>query len=212
MHSRSHITVSPPNAVSRLNKKKVGIFGGSFDPFHFGHLNLAVSLKEAAGLDLVLFVPANLSPFKQGSPPLASGEMRLEMIRGAIRDLEGFEVLDVELKRPSPSYTIDTVKQLLMDSTLELHLLLAEELIPTFHSWKEAELLIQLAPPLIGVRRQELASLSCPWGRMIRTPCFEISSTLIRERLAKKAYCGHLLPQSVLEYIQKHKLYASDDN
>ena len=193
-------------------KKKVGLLGGSFDPFHFGHLNLALSLKEAASLDTVLLVPARVSPFKEERVPRVSGEHRLEMLKRAVAGIKGFEVWDGELKRPGPSYTIDTVRQLLSEFPCELHLLLAEDHISTFFSWKEADLLIQLAPPLIGMRSKETVFPPCPWGTLIQTPCFEISSTSIRERLAQKKYCGHLLPQPVLEYIQQHQLYASDDN
>jgi nicotinate-nucleotide adenylyltransferase len=191
---------------------KVGLLGGTFDPVHFGHLNLAIALKEAASLDRVLLVPARTSPFKMEKAPIVSGEHRLEMLRMAIEGIEGFEMLDWELKKPAPSYTIDTVRQLSQDPSLELHLLLTEDQIPTFSSWKESALLIQLASPLIGMRSKEKNSSVCSWGKRVQMPCLEISSTLIRERLARRAYCGHLLPLPVLKYIQHHQLYVSDDN
>ncbi len=169
---------------------KVGVLGGSFDPIHIGHLHLALSLKESAHLDKVFLVPARLSPFKEGSPPHASAEDRLAMVCLAVASIPGFEVLDWEIRREAPSYTIDTIRHLRQDPSLQLHLLIADDQLETFSLWKEVEELIKLAPPLVGARS------------------FDVSSTEIRARLQKKAYCGHLVPAPVLEYIERNHLYA----
>lgn len=190
-----------------LVKKKVGIFGGSFDPIHFGHLNLALSLKEACLLEEVLFVPASISPFKEDSPPASSSEHRLAMLQLAILQIEGFRLLDWEIQGKAPSYTIDTVKRLSEDPSLQLHLLLGSDQVANFSLWKETQELVRLAPPLIGTRGN---SERCPLllgSQRINIPLFDISSTQIRQRLNKKLYCGHLLPASVLDYIARHDLY-----
>src|SRR5205814_3436279 len=91
--------------------RKIGIYGGTFDPIHHGHLILSRLACEELKLDQLIFVPATLSPFKKKAAQ-ASGEMRLEMLRAAIRSQEDFVADDCELKRPPPSYSIDTVLQI----------------------------------------------------------------------------------------------------
>lgn len=186
--------------------KKVGILGGSFDPIHLGHLNLAISLMEAKELDVVLFVPAQISPFKQIEPPHISAEHRLNLLKLAIAPIRQFDLLDWELKREGPSYTIDTVRKLAEDSTMQLHLLLGEDSVPDFHNWKNAEELLELAPPIVGSRHTAACS-EILQNAHVKIPLFDISSTQLRFRLRQKKYCGHLLPAEVLEYILKHALY-----
>ncbi len=188
-------------------KVKVGILGGSFDPVHFGHLNLALSLKETCQLDEVLFVPAGISPFKEGAPPVVSSEHRLAMLKLAIAPIKGFRVIDWELMEKGPSYTINTVRKLSEAPSLELHLLLGDDHIATFQKWKEADELIRLAPPLIGTRGGDDALQHTLPGKRVNIPVFDISSTFIRARLSQKKYCGHLMPASVLDYIAQHRLY-----
>src|SRR5262249_44608705 len=96
---------------NHLTKKKIGLLGGTFDPFHFGHLNLAIEMKEKQGLDQVWFCPARLSPFKL-QEQATDGQHRLKMIQLAIEGLPFFQALDLELLREGPSYTIDTILEL----------------------------------------------------------------------------------------------------
>ena len=90
--------------------KKIGIYGGTFDPIHHAHLLLARDALEMLGLDVVIFVPAAISPLKK-TAPVASGELRLAMLRAAIMGESKFSVDDCELRRPPPSYTIDTIEK-----------------------------------------------------------------------------------------------------
>jgi nicotinate-nucleotide adenylyltransferase len=194
--------------IKMSQKKKVGILGGSFDPVHFGHINLALCLKESCMLDEVLFIPAGVSPFKESAPPVVSSEHRLKMLKLALAPIKEFRVIDWELNRQGPSYTIDTVRTLAEDSSLELHLLIGDDHRDSFHLWKDADELVRLAPLLIGTRgsssegkHQQLL------GKKVLIPILDISSTLIRSRLSQKKYCGHLMPASVLDYIGHHHLY-----
>jgi nicotinate-nucleotide adenylyltransferase len=189
--------------------KKLGILGGSFDPIHLGHLNLATSLKQLCHLDEVLFVPAFCSPFKGDSLPQASPEDRLKMVELAIADVPEFSLIDWEIHAKTPSYTIDTVRRLSEDPTLQLHLLLGDDQVARFSLWKEAEELVRLSPPLIGTRLGKEVNFPIPGSQSVKIPIFEASSTQIRERLSKKLPCEHLLPASVLDYIRKHQLYSS---
>jgi len=205
-----------------LGKQRVGLFGGSFDPIHFGHINLAIALLETHRLDRVVFCPAAVSPFKDTAPPKASKEDRKAMLQLAIQDIPTFSSLTSELKREGLSYTIDTIRDVLNDAHLqkkeiELFLMLGEDALRHFHRWKDVEEVVHLAPPLIGSRLAESPSLPemvSPFVEeairegMTKIPVMEISSTLIRERLAKGLFCGHFVPATVLEYIYRHQLYS----
>lgn len=190
--------------------KRIGLLGGSFDPVHLGHLNLAIAIQELCFLDEVLIIPAGVSPFKQNAPPIATPEHRLAMLQLAISQVPNFRIIDWELKASGPSYTIETVRRIAQENDCQLFLLLGEDHLPTFQHWKEVEKLTELAPLLVGTRGEKGAVESYPQvfgGKRVQIPVFEISSTWIRQRLSEKKYCGHLLPAAVLDYILKHRLY-----
>ncbi len=166
--------------------KTIGIFGGTFDPIHFGHIDLAIQLFEKHKLDGVLFCPAFCSPFKKDKPPIASPQHRLEMVRIAIVGIPHFKISDYEIERNDLSFTIDTL-QAIGEKGVKYHLLLSQETADSLDQWKDSKELIQLAAPFIGKQN------------------FKISSTEIRERINKGLYVGHMTP--VLKYIQDHGLY-----
>ncbi|MBI5346751.1 MAG: nicotinate (nicotinamide) nucleotide adenylyltransferase [Chlamydiae bacterium] len=191
-----------------MAKKKIGFFGGTFDPIHFGHINLALEIKEKAKLDSVIFCPANISPHKLKQKPLASSQDRFEMVKLAIKGIEGFDISDIEIKKKGPSYTIDTL-QALKGQKIELHLILTNEALEKFHLWKSYLDILKIAPPLIGFRDNFKPSkkFNIPKKNFIRTKIMQISSTDIRDRLRKKLYCNHLVPKEVLDYIYRSELY-----
>lgn len=206
--------------------KKFGFFGGSFDPIHLGHLHLAIEIAERHKLDEVYFCPTGQSPFKKAQPPIAKKEDRRAMVTAAISPLPQFTLLDLELQKSSPCYTIDTIRALLtIDQQNKVKrnyfLLLGEDALAQFHAWREVDQLIKLAPPLIGSRDKK--SFSKPKGLtpalssiiekgLTPIPMIEISSTEIRARLQKGLYCGHLLPAKVWDYIQQHQLYKANSH
>ena len=203
--------------VGRLSKKRVGFYGGTFDPIHIGHLALAIELSERHHLDEVLFCPAGLAPNKEHTKPLASYAHRYRMVEEAISSFPNFALIDLEREEGEPSYTVDTLTLLhkLLPGT-ELFLLLADDTAMTWPSWKGPEQILSLAKPLIARRLREEAPfdrLPSPIGKavaagMTQTPLIEISSTQIRGRIKKKLPCHHLLPQKVLDYIMNHQLYS----
>lgn len=203
-------------------EQKIGFFGGTFDPIHFGHIHLAVQLSEIHHLDRVLLCPANFSPHKSHDMPHMDRQHRLRMVQLAIEDIGTFAVSDSEIKRSGPSYTIDTVRHLIDEHSrskekIAWHLLLGEDSLKEFHRWKESEELVRLAPPLIGTRMLITdwdldfppALLKALKEGITKIPLMEMSSTVIRERLAKKRYCGHLVPAKVLDYIHQNRLYST---
>ena len=187
--------------------RRVGFFGGTFDPIHCGHLNLAIHMLENCNLDEILFCPTSLSPHKESRPPKASKQHRLAMTALVIEEVEQFSLLDWEAVQEGPSFTIDTIRALIQASPdTQFHLLLGEDALQDISLWKEPEELLSLAPPLVGVR----SSASLQKG-LVPVPMMEISSTAIRERLRFKKYCGHWVPAKVLDYIRQNRLYSSDE-
>ncbi len=140
---------------------------------------------------------------------MASPQDRLAMLKAALKEIPHFRVISLEIDRGGPSYTIDTLSALQQEG-LNLRLILSGEAAAHLDSWKEAESLIRLAPPLIGARYGvSLDNLPEKIKKgLTPTKVMEISSTEIRERLKKKLYCGHLVPAKALDYIHAHKLYC----
>lgn len=197
------------------DRQVFGFLGGTFDPIHFGHLNLAIEMLEKHKLDRIFFCPASHSPEKIDQP-IASADQRFTMVRLAIEPISSFSVTNLELQRSGPSYTIETIRQLKMEyPEADFHLILGEDLLKGLTNWKDVEVLFQLAPPLVGSRHQ---SLSVTWKLFSRfkkkicegftpIPLLDISSSALRKRLKEGAYCGHLIPAKVLDYIERNHLY-----
>lgn len=188
--------------------KRLGFFGGSFDPIHFGHINLAIELSEACHLDGVIFCPAFCSPLRGANPPQAPAHHRLAMLRLALEGIPDVEICSYEADRATPSYTIDTLRAI-QKPGVQHHLLLSDESAAHFNQWKDFSELLRLAPPLIGTRLGKHPKDDLLEGhKLIPTRVFEISSTEIRGRLAAKRPCPHLVPLKVLDYIETHRLYC----
>lgn len=196
----------------------IGLFGGSFNPVHFGHLNMALELKEKKGLDAVWFIPSH-SPFRV-EEEMAPAHHRQKMVELALEGIEGFYLCDLELVCSAPSYTIDTLRHI--QKCWPCHsfsLLLGEDVLLRFSEWKEVDEIVRLSPLLVAAR--PASDLCARMGQlglsdeiqkvikkgMVSTRQLEISSTDIRKRLKNHLYCGHLLPWKVLDYISVNQLY-----
>lgn len=200
--------------------KKIGFFGGTFDPPHFGHENLALSLKEQVGLDHILVCPTNRSPLKEHAPTIASSEQRLQMVKKSLGVIPGFEVVEDEIHQDSPVYTIDTIsKYLLKYEGCELFLLLGMDHLELLPQWKDFEKLCSVTVPIFGARPGTSPSVPEKVSEVIAKklrngvytiPQFDISATDIRHRLAEGLYCGHLVQSKVLDFIFQHSIYLSN--
>ncbi|MCM8756914.1 MAG: nicotinate-nucleotide adenylyltransferase [Candidatus Omnitrophica bacterium] len=188
----------------------LGIFGGTFDPVHIGHLILAEMAREQFNLSKIFFVPAGLSPFKKTT--VATGEQRLRMIKLAISSHPNFKVSDFELKLPRPSYTYDTVchfRHLFPQS--RLFFLLGEDAFKDLPGWHRVQELCELVTFLVAMRSTD--SVVPPGGvnlrfRVLNSPFVDISSSLIRERCRKEKSIRYLVPERVARYIEKEQLYG----
>jgi nicotinate-nucleotide adenylyltransferase len=181
---------------------KIGIYGGTFDPIHHGHLILAREAREMLGLDKVVFVPAAASPFKQS--PVAGAEIRLSMLRAAIEGEVGFAVDDCELRRPAPSYTIDTVEQIrTRERDTEVYYLIGEDNVSELPKWHRFSQLQQAVCFVVldrtgSHRKHNYQTLH----RRI-----DISATEIRKRVASGQSIRYFVPEMVEEIIRREKLY-----
>jgi nicotinate-nucleotide adenylyltransferase len=182
--------------------KKIGVYGGTFDPVHHGHLILAREAFEQLGLEKVIFVPAAQSPFKDA--PMASAEMRLSMLRAAIKNEAGFTVDDCELRRAPPSYTIDTVEEIQRrEGEAEIFLFIGEDNLaglPEWHRFAELEKLVCFV-----VLHRTGKPATHPYEMVSRK--IDISATEIRKRVASGRSIRYLVPPAVEEIIRQGKLY-----
>ncbi len=203
-----------------MKKKAIGLFGGSFDPIHLGHVHLAISMREIYNLDEVIFSPAFCSPHKTKRPPLANSNHRLKMVELATKSIAGFSVDDFEINAGNVSYTIDLLKHFYekrKGENFDLYLILANRAASSLHTWKKIDEILELATPLIGIYSEYKNSLTevvpAPFLSKIKKgfteiPAFDIQSTDIRGRLKENLYCGHILDAKVLDYIFNHQLYS----
>lgn len=209
---------------SGTKKEKIGYFGGTFDPIHFGHINLALEILEKKGLDQIWISPSFVSPFRQENPPI-SGSHRQKMIELVIEDYSAFRIYNKEILKEEPSYTISTIRTLKNTYPDKIfYVILGEDQIPLFAKWKDVESLVKEVPCLVGYRgRENYLSLLEQWmfspaiARAIqeggvKTRIMEISSTEIRQRIKNKLNCSHLVPPKVLDYIYENQLYSYTDS
>ena len=198
-----------------MNPERIGLFGGSFDPVHHGHLLLAQDAVEQLRLDRLFFIPAAINPHKLDAAPQASPRLRLEMLREATRMQPLFSIDTLELEREGPSFTIDTVDAFRSRfAGARIFLLLGEDNLPKLHSWHQFERLRQLVSFVSFGRRAHAPEAAAPAAapdkdlrleRLVRK--IDISSTEIRARVAKGLPIQYLVPESVRLLIQSHALY-----
>lgn len=192
---------------------EVGLFGGSFDPPHVGHLIVAQDALEKLGLDRVRFVPARVSPFKTDEAPPAPAGLRLAMLRAALGDHPGFEVDGSELERDGPSYTIDTVRILAgQEPGVRWTLLLGEDQWTSFHRWRSARELAALTRVVVLTRAGEATSggpgPALPHER-VEVTRVDLSSTGIRARVREGRSIRYLVPDPVRALIEANGLYET---
>ncbi len=206
----------------------IGLLGGTFDPVHYAHLRCALEVQQTCGFDSVRFIPCRQPPHR--APPHADPRQRLAMLRLAIEGQHGFEIDERELHRDGPSYTVDTLQSLRKEVGAQpLCLLLGMDAFARLDSWHRWEELVDLAhiavmhrpalgaEPSVTVRALMNERLTRDPGRLRHESAgsillcavtqIEISATRIRELIAGGMSARYLLPESVLDYVRRERLY-----
>lgn len=185
---------------------KLGLYGGSFNPIHNGHLILAREALESLGLDRVVFLPAGISPHKLAQPP-APAEIRCQLVASAVAGEPGFSVDDCEAKRDGPSFAIDTVREMrARHPGAEVYYFIGEDNVPALDTWKDIAELKRLAAFVVFSRGENAAGHGFP----VISRKIDISSTDIRNRIAAGLSVRYLMPEATCELIARHRLYRND--
>ncbi|MCM8760448.1 MAG: nicotinate-nucleotide adenylyltransferase [Candidatus Omnitrophica bacterium] len=197
-------------SVSKKHKR-IGIIGGSFDPIHTGHLIIAEKAREEFFLEKVIFIPAGIPPHKKTT--FASPYHRTEMTKIAIRDNRYFEVSDMEIKRQVPSHTYDTIRSFKKrNSEIEIFFITGEDNFYELKTWHRYEELVKDVVFLVAPRNSKKEKIAPKIPdlkyKFIHSPLTDISSSYIRSCLAEGKSVKYLIPEGVIKYIRRHKLYG----
>lgn len=197
---------------------RIGIFGGTFDPPHIGHLILAAEARDQLNLDRVLWVVTPDPPHKKGRRKISPLEMRLDLVSAAIAGDAGFEISRVEIDRQGPHYSADTVKILAGQYPgADLFYLMGGDSLHDLPSWMRPEAFLACLSG-IGVMRRPQDFVDLPWLEralpgitakihFVDAPLLEVSSTSIRERIARGRHYRYFLPAAVFERVKESSLY-----
>ena len=198
---------------------RVGILGGTFDPVHRGHLEIARRAMDEAALERVIFIPAGQPRLKSGEPAATPGQ-RLEMLRLAVDGAGGFEVSDIELRRAGPTLTVETLGGIRRElgGGVELFFILGLDVLARFDQWIDPQRVVELAR-LLAVSRPGYSGFDWPGfydrnpyavGRVDRldSAAIDISASELRRRMAAGEPVSGLLPERVERYIRENGLYG----
>jgi nicotinate-nucleotide adenylyltransferase len=197
---------------------KIGVLGGTFDPIHLAHLAVAEAVKAELGLREVIFVPAG-QPWLKANNYISAAEHRVQMVRLAIAGKSYFRLSTMEIDRPGPSYTVDTMAELRgqINASDELYFILGWDNLAELPRWREPARLIQLcylvAVPRPGYCVPDLMKLAKEIPGISKRvivmdkPQLDISATEIRKRLSRGEPIDDLVPEAVAEYIKRQRLY-----
>jgi len=206
-----------------MARRRIALFGGTFDPIHLGHTTVAAVAAESIGAEKTIFIPAKRSVLKDFSPT-AGDEDRLKMIALAIAGNRKFEVSDYELNKAGPSYTLETVRQFQADygGRVLIYWLVGADNIDDLSRWHRIVELIDECNLSVmyraGCEPPDFAKVASIWGaerveklqrNIIQTPLIDVSSTEIRNRLTAKQDVVNMLHPAVADYIHRYSLYRS---
>lgn len=191
---------------------RIGIFGGTFDPIHNGHLITAQSVREIRDLEKIIFIPAYISPHKQHEKA-SSAQHRLNMLNIALKEIPFFECSDYEIKQHTISYTIDTLREFKKYYD-EIDLIIGYDNIFQFNTWKEPDEIFKLANVVVLKRKSshplDFVDKYVEAATFVQTRGIEISATDIRNRVHTGLPIYYLVPEKVLDYINKNNLYKDE--
>ncbi len=191
--------------------RAIGLFGGSFDPVHHGHLIVGRVAAEALGLDELRFVPAREQPFKLGRHGAPAAD-RTAMLELAVARTSGFAIERAELERPGPSYSVETLEVLrAREPEAAFTLLLGADAAAELEAWHRAEVLPSLARIVVFARPGTPIPASPLIAAAVEVPAVEISATGIRRRVRAGQPIRYWVPDAVAEYVARHRLYLDPE-
>ena len=201
---------------------RVGILGGTFDPIHIAHLIIAEEARVQLGLEEVVFIPAG-QPWLKADQPVSSANLRMEMVRIAIASNPSFQVSSIEVDRPGPTYTLDTLVALRegWGREAELHFILGTDALQDMPRWKEPNRILELCTPVVftrpeyetvsHTRLEEALPGITKKLRVLRDPQIGVSGTEIRRRVAGGTSIRYLVPEGVDRFIMDNCLYRKEE-
>ncbi len=204
--------MSPASGVA---PRRIGVFGGTFDPPHVGHLVAAVNVRHALRLDVVLLVVAAVPWQKEGTRRISPADDRLAMVQAAVAGVDGLEASDLELRRGGASYSADTLAELHAEEPdAALFLVLGSDAAAGLATWERVEQVQELAE-LVVVERPSRAEAGVPPEgfvvHRVETPHLEVSSTDLRERVRDGRPLEYLLTPAVISCIEQRRLYSEGE-
>ena len=200
---------------------KIGVLGGTFDPIHIGHLKVAEEVTASLSLGEVIFMPAG-QPWLKGDNPISPAKHRLEMLRLALAGKSYFKLSTMEIERPGPTYTVDTMAELSrqLGSRHELFFILGWDNLTRLPRWHEPSRLIKLcrlvAVPRVDFPPPDLTALDGAIPGLservilLEEPRIDVNASEIRQRVREGLSIAHLVPEVVERYIKEQRLYARD--
>lgn len=189
--------------------KKVGLLGGTFDPPHIGHLVIAEEVYHELGLDEVWFIPSNEPPHKNKAT--TSVNHRLSMVEAAIAGNDHFLLNPIEIERPGKSYTFDTMQLLIQKHPdISFYFIIGADMVEYLPKWNRIDELVNLIT-FVGVKRPEYELKTDYPIQVIDIPGLDISSTMIRERLADRKPVTYFIPSSVRQVMKENQLYEPSE-
>jgi nicotinate-nucleotide adenylyltransferase len=192
---------------------KLGFLGGTFDPVHIGHLILGETAREQLGLDSILFMPTG-QPWRKSGRDITPAAHRVEMLRRAIADNPAFELSLLEVEREGPSYTVDTLQELISARPgSEVFLIIGEDSLLDLPHWKAPQRVVELATLAVAARGPDRVETGEMAGYVrertvwLDMPLIDISATAVRERVRRGRSIRYLVPEAVRRYIGDNGLY-----
>ena len=187
--------------------KRLGILGGTFDPIHLGHLRMAQVVLEKMRLDKVIFVPSNLPPHKSGFG-LSSSDIRLKMVKLAVKGNSHFRVSSFEVKREGKSYSIDTIRYFAkIFPKAKIFFIIGYDALAKLHQWKAIDEILKMVEFVVVNRPGNFATPHRIKHHSILMPGMDVSSSKIRKLVKQKKSIRYLVPEAVREYMEQNNLY-----
>ena len=198
---------------------RVGIIGGTFDPIHVGHLLVAENARVSMEMEEVVFIPTG-QPWMKSGRALTPAHHRMNMVRMAIASNSFFRASSMEIDRPGPTYTVDTLREMRqeLDGEDDLYFILGSDSSEKFHQWKEPEEVLRLCTivtmPRTGSQNHHLSGIDqSGFGKVVflKGPMVDISGTEIRRRVSLGLSVRYLVPDEVEHYIRRYGLYGDGE-